>query len=52
MLGLLYAGLPVLLKPAAIALMWNFPLDTAAQKRVRETIEARQRPVILESSAK
>lgn len=30
MLGLLYAGLPSLLKLAAIALVWNFPLDREA----------------------
>ncbi len=30
MLGLLYAGLPSLLKLGAIALVWNFPLDRTA----------------------
>ncbi len=38
MLGLLYAGLPVLLKLAAIALVWNFPLDQAAMREVEAEI--------------
>ena len=40
-LGLLYAGLPVLLKLGAIALMWGFPIGTAEQLRLRQAIEAR-----------
>ncbi|MDB5595212.1 MAG: putative symporter YjmB [Hyphomicrobiales bacterium] len=52
MLGFLYAGLPVVLKLAAIAVMWNFPIDVATHAQLRETIEARQRPVNLDSSAK
>ncbi len=43
MLGFLYAGAPVLLKLASIALMWNFPLDAAAQAQLRATIDARQK---------
>lgn len=39
-LALLYAGVPVLMKLAAIALMWRFPVDEAAQARLRATIEA------------
>jgi Na+/melibiose symporter-like transporter len=34
-LSLLYAGLPVLLKIAAIALMWRYPLDEAELDRLR-----------------
>lgn len=41
MLALLYAGLPVLLKLAATALIWRFPVDQAEQARLRATIEAR-----------
>ncbi|MEM8658458.1 MAG: MFS transporter, partial [Pseudomonadota bacterium] len=39
-LGLLYAGAPVLLKGIAIAMMWRFPLDPAHQAEVRARIEA------------
>jgi GPH family glycoside/pentoside/hexuronide:cation symporter len=39
-LALLYAGVPVLMKLAAIALMWRFPVDEAAQAQLRATIEA------------
>jgi Na+/melibiose symporter-like transporter len=42
MLGFLYAGLPIVLKLASIALMWNFPLDEAAQAKLRLRIEERQ----------
>lgn len=38
-LGLLYALAPVLLKGLAIALMWRFPLDAAAQAALRARIE-------------
>jgi Na+/melibiose symporter-like transporter len=41
MLGLLYAGLPSLLKLGAIALVWNFPLDRAALGEVEARIAAR-----------
>ncbi len=41
MLGLLYAGLPVMLKIGAIALVWNFPLDRDAVARVGARIGAR-----------
>jgi Na+/melibiose symporter-like transporter len=41
-LALLYAGLPVILKLGAIALMWSFPLDEAAHARLRETIDSRR----------
>jgi Na+/melibiose symporter-like transporter len=37
-LALLYAGLPVALKAVAIALMWRFPLDRAAQADLRAEI--------------
>ncbi len=39
MLGFLYAGLPVILKLAAIGLMWRFPLDEAEQAQLRSQIE-------------
>jgi len=41
MLGLLYAGLPVLLKLAAIALVWNFPLDREEMTSVAARIASR-----------
>lgn len=41
MLGLLYAGLPVLLKLAAIALVWNFPLDREEMASVAARIASR-----------
>ncbi|MDH4440931.1 MAG: MFS transporter, partial [Rhizobium sp.] len=37
-LGALYAFLPILPKLAAIAIMWNFSLDEAAHKRLRENL--------------
>ncbi len=40
-LALLYALLPVVLKLLAIGLMWNFPLDQAAQEAARDRIESR-----------
>lgn len=40
-LTLLYAALPVAFKLVAVALMWNFPLDAAAQAELRRRIEAR-----------
>ncbi|WP_428030003.1 MFS transporter [Ancylobacter sp.] len=39
-LAMLYAWLPIPAKLAAIALMWGFPLDEAAQGRLRQQIEA------------
>ncbi len=39
-LVLLYAAAPIVLKAAAIALMWNFPMDRAAQAALRARIEA------------
>lgn len=42
MLAFLYAGLPVLLKAVAIGLMWNFPIDAAAQARMQADIAARR----------
>lgn len=42
MLGLLYAGLPSLLKLGAIALVWNFPLDHAAMGDVAARIASRE----------
>jgi Na+/melibiose symporter-like transporter len=42
-LGLLYAGLPVLLKLGAIALVWRFPLDEASHDALRAAIEAQPR---------
>lgn len=39
-LAVTYAWLPALLKLGAIALVWNFPLDEAMQKDLREQIEA------------
>lgn len=41
MLGLLYAGLPSLLKLGAIALVWNFPLDRVAMAEVETAIATR-----------
>jgi len=38
--AILYAWVPIGLKLAAIALMWNFPLDAVAQARARSEIEA------------
>ena len=39
-LSLLYAGAPVALKLVAVAIMWGFPLDAAAQGAYRARIEA------------
>ncbi len=41
-LALLYAALPVVLKLAAVAIMWRFPLDETAQTALRARIEARR----------
>jgi glycoside/pentoside/hexuronide:cation symporter, GPH family len=38
-LALLYAGVPILFKLAATALMWNFPLDAARQEALRMKLE-------------
>lgn len=40
-LAFLYAGLPVIVKIFAIALMWRFPVDRAAQQALRMQIEQR-----------
>ncbi|MEL6979662.1 MAG: MFS transporter, partial [Pseudomonadota bacterium] len=37
----LYAGAPIILKGLAVAVIWRFPIDAAAQDALRETIEAR-----------
>jgi len=37
-LAVIYAWIPVVLKLAAVALMWNFPIDESAQKSLRERI--------------
>ena len=39
----LYAVVPLVMKLAAIALMWRFPLDAAEQARLRSVIEAKGR---------
>ena len=39
-LALLYAGAPVVLKLIAVALVWRFPIDAAAQAELRRRIEA------------
>lgn len=41
-LAIAYAWLPILAKLAAIALMWNFPLDEAGQGRLRDEIDSRR----------
>ncbi|WP_339947351.1 MFS transporter [uncultured Albimonas sp.] len=38
-LALLYAGAPVALKLLAVALVWRFPIDAAAQAELRRRIE-------------
>jgi Na+/melibiose symporter-like transporter len=39
MLGFLYAGLPIVLKIGAAALMWHFPIDEKMQAGLRDQIE-------------
>jgi GPH family glycoside/pentoside/hexuronide:cation symporter len=39
-LSMLYAGVPVAAKLAAVALMWHFPIGAAEQARLRAAIEA------------
>jgi GPH family glycoside/pentoside/hexuronide:cation symporter len=39
-LALLYAAAPVVLKLAAVAMMWRFPIDREEQARLRARIEA------------
>lgn len=41
-LALTYAGLPVLFKLAAMALIWRFPIDAEVQHALRERIRARE----------
>ena len=38
-LALLYGGVPVLFKLAAVALMWGFPLDEKAQSNLKSRIQ-------------
>lgn len=38
-LSLIYAWVPIALKLTTVALMWNFPLDEAEQRRLRSQIE-------------
>ncbi|MFO1070184.1 MAG: MFS transporter [Geminicoccaceae bacterium] len=39
-LALLYGGLPVVLKLAAVALVWRFPLDESAQAELQRRLQA------------
>lgn len=41
MLGLLYSGVPVVLKLLSVLLIWRFPIDEESQARIRREIEAR-----------
>jgi Na+/melibiose symporter-like transporter len=41
-LAVIYAWVPIILKIAAIALMWNFPIGAKEQAELRRTIEARR----------
>lgn len=41
MLGLLYAGFPVLLKIGAVLTMWRFPLDETQQRALQARIDLR-----------
>lgn len=43
-LALLYAGLPVLLKLAATALVWRFPIDAATHARLRQHLDQPPEP--------
>ncbi|MEO1747069.1 MAG: MFS transporter [Pseudomonadota bacterium] len=38
-LAIIYAWIPILLKVAAISLIWNFPVNEVMQKELREQIE-------------
>ncbi|NNU80052.1 MFS transporter [Halovulum dunhuangense] len=40
-LALLYAAAPIALKAIAVAMMWRFPMDEAAQAALRQRIETR-----------
>jgi Na+/melibiose symporter-like transporter len=40
-LAIAYAWIPIVLKLVAVVLMWNFPLDEAAQKLLRAEIDSR-----------
>lgn len=42
-LVILYAAVPIVLKCGAMALVWNFPVDAAAQAELRSRIEASRR---------
>ncbi len=39
-LTMLYAAAPIAIKLAAMAMMWNFPLDATRQRAIRDDIEA------------
>ncbi|MEM8784943.1 MAG: MFS transporter [Pseudomonadota bacterium] len=41
-LALLYAGAPVVLKLAAVALMWSFPIDRERYEEIRRQLDERQ----------
>jgi Na+/melibiose symporter-like transporter len=41
-LVILYAGVPIVLKFCAVALIWNFPLDRAQQEQLSAIIRAEQ----------
>jgi glycoside/pentoside/hexuronide:cation symporter, GPH family len=41
-LAVIYGWAPILLKAVAIGLMWNFPLDEAGQRSLRDRIEGRR----------
>jgi GPH family glycoside/pentoside/hexuronide:cation symporter len=41
-LVVLYAVVPVVLKLAAVAMVWRFPIDAAEQRRIRLAVEARR----------
>ncbi|MGH8453517.1 MAG: MFS transporter, partial [Nevskiales bacterium] len=43
-LGLLYGGLPVLIKLGVVALVWNFPLDRSRHAELRARIERNASP--------
>ena len=45
----LYAGAPIVLKLAAVACMWRFPLDRNALEHT-ETLSGATRPLILATS--
>lgn len=46
----LYCVVPILLKLAAVRLVWNFPIGPSEQARLRAEIEARQREAEVEAT--